>query len=82
MKSAVLNSLKSLGIAGSFAVVAPFANAVDLIDLGDFPAWFTDAMAREVTVANISDFELAALSAKGKVPGALSLEEQEEGYSD
>ncbi len=80
MKSAVLNSLKSLGIAGSFAVVAPFANAVDLIDLGDFPAWFTDAMAREVTVANTSDFELTALSAKGKVPGALSLEEQEEGY--
>lgn len=80
MKPANSASLKSLGVAGWFIAMSPAASAVDLINLGDFPDWFKEAMVREISVANTTEFELTSLNAKGDIPGALSLEEQEEGY--
>lgn len=80
MNSAVKTALKPISIALFSVALSPVASAVDLINLGDFPDWFKTSMVRETNVSETSEFELTALSAKGKVVGAVSLVEQEEGY--
>lgn len=51
-----------------------------LVDLGGFPKWFTDAVAREANIDTTSKIEIPALQIQGEVLSQISLVESGEGY--
>lgn len=56
------------------------SQALDLVNLKDFPKWFNDAIEKETELKQSSSFELKAFGVKSKVKGKLALIEGSEGY--